>query len=93
MSSIDGKTRSLAARISFAHLYDQKEDIYSVILEYVLSIIDDLGVVFSVEDAARKIEEKYSINVPDAVIKTALKRLLKPDNKTGIVLKKEKITA
>lgn len=86
---MDMQISSLAARVTFSQLFDAKRDIYSVIIEYVIYVIRNMGVTFSAHDITQEINTRFDFNLPEAVVKTAIKKfLLKYDNKYGITLSK-----
>lgn len=84
------KTESLAARVTFAKLYDQKKDIYFVVAEYIISILHELNMTFSIAEATACVNNKYSFNLPEAVVKKSLNCLTKINNVHDVLLKKER---
>jgi hypothetical protein len=60
----------------FRGLYDKKKDIYDVLNEFIkVIIVDDALVSFSGIEITKKLKSTFDFIIPEAVVKTALKRL------------------
>lgn len=81
---------SLAARATFSQMFNTNKDIYAVIIEYVIYAIHEAGITFSANDITQIINDKFDFNIPEAVVKTSIKKfLLTENNKYNIFLKKQ----
>ena len=66
----------LSSLAVFKELYDQKKDVYDILRSFIVKIIQDEGLyVFTVPEITSKLKANYEFIIPDAIIKTALKRL------------------
>ena len=77
MNDINKKTMALAARSVFAEMYNNKKDIYIVVAEYIVRLLASFDVTFTIDDIKDKLEIEYGFSIPQAVIKTAIKVILK----------------
>ena len=66
----------MASLAIFKTLYDEKKDLYSVIASFSQQLIYDQKLHgFSLQEFCNKIKDSYGFNLPNAVVKTSLKRL------------------
>ena len=72
----------------FKKLYDEKKDIYEIIASFIKCELSNPSLYeFSLNEMTQKINSKYNFDIPQAVIKTSLKRITKSG---GLELKHEK---
>jgi len=70
------ESRCLASLVVFRELYDSRKDVYAIIAEFLNEIIISKGMhQFSVTDITNSLNETYDFCIPEAVIKSSLKRL------------------
>lgn len=66
----------MASLAIFKTLYDKKKDLYSVIASFSQKLIYDQKLhAFNLQEFCNKLKEVYGFNLPNAVVKTSLKRL------------------
>ena len=88
MNDINKKTMALAARSVFAEMYNNKKDITSVVSEYIIEILNEIALSFSIEEMQNKLLDKYGISIPSSIVKSALKKIVKEDI-CGVSIKKQ----
>ncbi len=72
------RQRLLASAALFRGLYDNKRDIYSVLSEFIKESIAINGAqVFDVTECAKFLAEDFGFEIPEAVIKTCIRKRLK----------------
>lgn len=85
--------RSMAALATFRHLYDEgKRDIYQILSKFIEAIIITEKIYsFGWIEMSGKLKICYGFNIPDYVVKTAIKKLeyIEQENRVYIVKKKE----
>jgi hypothetical protein len=60
----------------FRELYDVNKDIYNVLAEFIkIIIVDDSLFCFSVADIKSKLKSTFDFKIPDAIVKSTLKRM------------------
>ena len=70
----------LSSYILYKKLYDEKKDVYDVIAEYIkVSIITHAKRQFNSLEMKQLLKDDYNFDIPEAIIKTSLKRLKKDD--------------
>jgi len=75
----------LASVVVFRELYDNDKDIYDVIAEFIKSVIQfEKKWSFNVTEISQFMKQHFDFNIPDAVIKTTLKKRLKRDSLVSI---------
>ena len=76
MDRISDTRKCMASLAIFKTLYDEKKDLYSVIASFSQQLIYDQKLHgFSLQEFCNKIKDSYGFNLPNAVVKTSLKRL------------------
>lgn len=76
MDTLIDNSRCLASLAVFRELYDNEKDVYAVISEFLKETIKSNGKhQFSLAEITQLLNENYDFNIPEAVIKTALKRI------------------
>lgn len=76
------KILRLASYAVFKELYDAKKDVYDVITKFIEALIIEKKLrKFNLTEIKNELKSKYGFNIPEAVIKTVLKKLkIKKDN-------------
>ncbi len=70
------KNRVLSSLVVMKELYNVKKDVYDVISEFIKEIILTQGKMgFNLIEITALINKEYDFNIPEAIVKTALKRL------------------
>lgn len=76
MEKYHSESRCLASLAVFRELYNSQKDIYSVIAEFLKQvIISHSKYEFSLSEITALLNDTYDFQIPDAVVKTSLKRL------------------
>ena len=76
MRGITDKTKCLASLATFRELYNKKQDIYFIVSEFAKRIIITKNLYsFELEKMHRELIDENGIEIPRAVVKTALNRL------------------
>lgn len=76
MDRISDTRKCMASLAIFKTLYDEKKDLYSVIASFSQQLIYEQKLHgFSLQEFCNKIKDSYGFNLPNAVVKTSLKRL------------------
>lgn len=74
--TLANKTQTIAAYSLIRALYDEEQDIYSVLRAMLLSVIRSTKrQKFSTQDLAQLINEIYEMEIPSSVIKTAMSNI------------------
>ncbi len=60
----------------FKKLYDEKMDIYQIISSFIKCQLKDQKTDFGLVDMTNKVNNEYGFDIPQAVIKTSLKRII-----------------
>jgi hypothetical protein len=75
----------LASVAVFRELYDSDRDIYDVIAEFIrLALVLEKKWTFNVTELSQLLKKHFDFQIPDAVVKTALKKRLKRDGLVAI---------
>ncbi len=70
------ETKCLASLAVFRELYDSKKDVYEIISEFLREIISSKAKYqFSISEIVQLLNFTFDFKIPEAVIKTALKKL------------------
>ncbi len=70
------KNKMLASLAVFRELYDENKDIYQIIADFLLNIIQSKSLNgFSLKEISEELNNTYQFDIPDAVVKTALKKI------------------
>ena len=76
MDRISDTRKCMASLAIFKTLYDEKKDLYSVIASFSQQLIYDQKLhAFNLQEFCNKLKDVYGFNLPNAVVKTSLKRL------------------
>ena len=76
MDRISDTRKCMASLAIFKTLYDEKKDLYSVIASFSQQLIYDQKLhAFNLQEFCYKLKDVYGFNLPNAVVKTSLKRL------------------
>ncbi len=76
MQKIDSSKKSLASLAVFRVLYDKDHDVFSVIKDFLSQIIHDKQLYsFTLKEITIFLNDTYDFSIPEAVVKTCLKRL------------------
>jgi len=66
----------ISSLVVFKELYDKRKDIYDVLCNFILKIINDEQLyVFTGSEITQKLKSHFGFIIPEAIVKTALKRL------------------
>jgi hypothetical protein len=69
-------TKYLASLAVFRELYDSEKDVYGILSQFIiLIIVNKSKQSFSLAEITSELNEAFDFNIPEAVIKKALKRL------------------
>ena len=93
MDRISDKRKCMAALAVFRDLYEKKQDIYTVISEFIkLAIAERALSSFDLPSITNAIRQDYGFDLPIAVVKTSLRRLPFLDHDGKIYILKDGAT-
>lgn len=76
METLIDNSKCLASLAVFRELYDNEKDVYAVISEFLKETIRFNGKYqFSLTEITQLLNDNYEFNIPEAVVKTSLKRI------------------
>lgn len=75
--SQNDEEKTLASYVLFKDLYDNKKDIYDILIEFIIFTLKRTSTVsFSIIECLDSVKKEFGLNdIPTATLKTALKRL------------------